>query len=257
MASFWSAAARVAGDIHDAASIRPRIAVCKLPTIASIIFFHFHLLFHVDKFDIKAKFTGYQLNYFRIQPLVNGYHDTKTHTLADHFSEANVHRVGQFTHGNEFGYLQLVIFCPFHCFCGFITAFTAELFHALALTTTTRKLSLGFLYLSLNFFFVNLFIFTFGKCRPLTRAVATTKAVTALLATPADIERPLPDGYPTLQSLDAHGWLPVPRSKLPFRSIVAASTTPAARSRIIVSDRTNTIAIVIPRNFRARALDIR
>ena len=45
----------------------------------------------------------------------------------------------------------------------------------------------------------------------------------ALLATPADLERPLPEGYPTLGDLDANGWLPVPRSQLPFPSIVAAS----------------------------------
>ena len=46
----------------------------------------------------------------------------------------------------------------------------------------------------------------------------------ALLATPADIETPLPAGYPTLDGLKANGWLPMPRSPLPFRSIVAAST---------------------------------
>ena len=46
----------------------------------------------------------------------------------------------------------------------------------------------------------------------------------ALLATPADIERPLPAGYPTLPDLQANGWLPLPRSPLPFPSIVAASS---------------------------------
>jgi predicted alpha/beta hydrolase family esterase len=45
----------------------------------------------------------------------------------------------------------------------------------------------------------------------------------ALLATPPDFETPLPAGYPTLAQLDAAGWLPVPRTRLPFRSIVAAS----------------------------------
>jgi len=45
----------------------------------------------------------------------------------------------------------------------------------------------------------------------------------ALLATPADLERPMPAGYPTLDVLDAHGWLPVPRKPLPYRSIVGAS----------------------------------
>jgi len=45
----------------------------------------------------------------------------------------------------------------------------------------------------------------------------------ALLATPADFDRPLPEGYPSPEALDAAGWLPVPRNALPFRSIVAAS----------------------------------
>jgi predicted alpha/beta hydrolase family esterase len=46
----------------------------------------------------------------------------------------------------------------------------------------------------------------------------------ALLAAPADLELPLPAGYPTLSDLEHGGWLPVPRSRLPFPSIVAAST---------------------------------
>ncbi|MGW1805289.1 RBBP9/YdeN family alpha/beta hydrolase [Streptomyces sp. NPDC002078] len=45
----------------------------------------------------------------------------------------------------------------------------------------------------------------------------------ALLATPADLETPLPDGYPTPAELADHGWTPVPRAPLPFPSIVAAS----------------------------------
>lgn len=45
----------------------------------------------------------------------------------------------------------------------------------------------------------------------------------ALLATPADLENPLPEGYPTSADLDANGWTPIPRGRLPFPSIVAAS----------------------------------
>lgn len=45
----------------------------------------------------------------------------------------------------------------------------------------------------------------------------------ALLAAPPDFETPLPEGYPTLDALRAGGWLPVPRKRLPFPSIVAAS----------------------------------
>lgn len=46
----------------------------------------------------------------------------------------------------------------------------------------------------------------------------------ALLAAPADLESPLPAGYPTLETLRDNGWLPIPRARLPFPSIVAAST---------------------------------
>ena len=46
----------------------------------------------------------------------------------------------------------------------------------------------------------------------------------ALLAAPPDFETPLPEGYPTMDTLQANGWLPTPRRPLPFRSIVAAST---------------------------------
>jgi len=45
----------------------------------------------------------------------------------------------------------------------------------------------------------------------------------SLLATPPNFDQPMPGGYPTLAALDAGGWLPVPRERLPFRSIVAAS----------------------------------
>ena len=46
----------------------------------------------------------------------------------------------------------------------------------------------------------------------------------ALLAAPADLETPMPDGYPTMEALRTQGWLPIPRSRLPFPSIVAASS---------------------------------
>ncbi|WP_227998891.1 RBBP9/YdeN family alpha/beta hydrolase [Nocardia australiensis] len=57
-------------------------------------------------------------------------------------------------------------------------------------------------------------------------AQQATRAVhSALLATPADVENPFPPGYPTTEELDLHGWNPIPRRRLPFPSIVAASTT--------------------------------
>lgn len=46
----------------------------------------------------------------------------------------------------------------------------------------------------------------------------------ALLAAPPDFETPLPEGYPTMDVLQANGWLPTPRAPLPFPSIVAAGT---------------------------------
>jgi predicted alpha/beta hydrolase family esterase len=55
-------------------------------------------------------------------------------------------------------------------------------------------------------------------------AAKTSRPVAgALLATPPDFERPMPEGYPTIGELNAAGWLPVPLAPLPFRSIVAAS----------------------------------
>lgn len=56
------------------------------------------------------------------------------------------------------------------------------------------------------------------------------RLVGALLATPPDFEHELPPGYPTLDELNANGWLPVPRAPLPFPSVTAASRNdPLAR----------------------------
>lgn len=61
---------------------------------------------------------------------------------------------------------------------------------------------------------------------------ATRPVRGALLATPPDFETPLPPGYPDATELAAHGWTPVPRRRLPFPSIVAASSTdPLATAR--------------------------
>jgi predicted alpha/beta hydrolase family esterase len=45
----------------------------------------------------------------------------------------------------------------------------------------------------------------------------------ALLATPADIATLLPPGYPTFDQLQDNGWLPLPRTPLPFPTLLAAS----------------------------------
>lgn len=55
-------------------------------------------------------------------------------------------------------------------------------------------------------------------------SLAPTRPVLgALLATPADLESPLPAGYPDIDDLHAAGWTPLPRHRLPFPSVVAAS----------------------------------
>ena len=46
----------------------------------------------------------------------------------------------------------------------------------------------------------------------------------ALLAAPPDLEATWPQGYPTSESLRAHGWDPLPQGTLPFPSLVAGST---------------------------------
>lgn len=45
----------------------------------------------------------------------------------------------------------------------------------------------------------------------------------ALLATPPNIEKPLPPGYPTYGELQSNGWLPIPADALPFPSLLATS----------------------------------
>jgi len=52
---------------------------------------------------------------------------------------------------------------------------------------------------------------------------ATRPVARAFLATPADLERPLPAGYPSMPDLDANGWLPVPRRPLGFSCVVGIS----------------------------------
>lgn len=54
-------------------------------------------------------------------------------------------------------------------------------------------------------------------------SAAARRVQGALLAVPADMERPMPPGYPAMEALAAAGWLPMPRQRLPFASIVAMS----------------------------------
>ena len=46
----------------------------------------------------------------------------------------------------------------------------------------------------------------------------------ALLAAPADVETQMPAGYPSKDVLAAHGWTPIPRQRLPFPTLLAASS---------------------------------
>lgn len=64
-----------------------------------------------------------------------------------------------------------------------------------------------------------------GGCVMVAHWARTTKRAVlgALLAAPPEFDRPMPDGYPSLEQLRAGGWLPVPRDRLPFPSIVGAS----------------------------------
>ena len=71
-------------------------------------------------------------------------------------------------------------------------------------------------------------------------ALAPTRRIRgALLAIPADVERPLPQGYPTYNDLSANGWLPIPRKLLPFPAIVAASRNDPLAEFARVSDFAN------------------
>lgn len=55
-------------------------------------------------------------------------------------------------------------------------------------------------------------------------ALAPTRNIrAALLVAPADIETPLPAGYPEPAALKDGGWLPIPRKALPFPALVVAS----------------------------------
>lgn len=55
------------------------------------------------------------------------------------------------------------------------------------------------------------------------QSTSARKVTGALLATPPDFENAMPDGFPDIAELSAGGWLPVPRARLPFPSIAAAS----------------------------------
>lgn len=70
----------------------------------------------------------------------------------------------------------------------------------------------------------------------------------ALLATPPLFAGPLGPEFPELAEFQRHGWSPVPRSPLPFRSIVAASRNDPLGSYEGVSE--------LARDWNARVFDL-
>jgi predicted alpha/beta hydrolase family esterase len=70
----------------------------------------------------------------------------------------------------------------------------------------------------------------------------------ALLAAPADLETPMPEGYPSIGALRDAGWLPIPRRRLPFPAIVAASRN----DPLAAFDRVAQLA----RDWGARLVDV-
>jgi len=144
---------------HDGDDGRPVLQVICI--IFFILVFHFHLLLHVDELDFEAEFSGHEFDHFRVEALVDGYHDAEAHTLADDFGEADVHQVGEFAHADEFCQLEFVVLHAFaHAFGHFI-AFGATVFgfQALSATTGTGQFGLGFADLILDLFRIDLFGF--------------------------------------------------------------------------------------------------
>ncbi len=52
---------------------------------------------------------------------------------------------------------------------------------------------------------------------------STRPILGALLAAPADVETQMPVGYPDKDVLASNGWTPIPRARLPFPTLLAAS----------------------------------
>ena len=70
----------------------------------------------------------------------------------------------------------------------------------------------------------------------------------ALLATPPDFERPMPEGYPSMADLEASGWFPVPQGPLPFPSLVLTSDDAPLGERARVE--------ALARSWRSRLLHL-
>ncbi len=85
-------------------------------------------------------------------------------------------------------------------------------------------------------------------------ATPTRKIRGALLVTPADVEHPLPTGYPAYGELEANGWLPIPRRRLPFPAIVVASRPISAETTPSRTAKVNTTKANSPAPQRMKAV---
>ena len=109
-------------------------------------------------FGLETEFFSYDINCFRIQTLVNGNHDTDTHTSTDNLRHRNVHHVGKVIGSHKLRQLQHLAF-HFFLFHQFVfTLLDGIAFVATVLGTFIILISLvgqtgqGFLYLLLYIF---------------------------------------------------------------------------------------------------------
>ena len=73
----------------------------------SVFLFHNSLSnFRTYIFGLESEFFSHQIDCFSIQTLIDGNHDTDTHTSGDYLVDRNIHHRCQFISRNEFGQLQ-------------------------------------------------------------------------------------------------------------------------------------------------------
>ena len=89
----------------------------RLQIFRSIFFFNNSLChFRTYIFSLESEFFSHQIDGFRIQTLVDGNHDTNTHTSSDNLINRNIHHRCQFVSRNELGQLQYLAVCHFLIF---------------------------------------------------------------------------------------------------------------------------------------------
>ena len=89
----------------------------RLQIFRSIFFFNNSLChFRTYIFSLESEFFSHQIDGFSIQTLVDGNHDTNTHTSSDNLVNRNIHHRCQFVSRNELGQLQYLAVCHFLIF---------------------------------------------------------------------------------------------------------------------------------------------